>query len=285
MVDTASGGRDSHGVNKRRFRAFFVDNRGGRVDRLFDHESPPAGTVGIKLSRRRLTLQDQPGEKLGRPLRRVWAQRELKVLDLCGGLGSVPWMLARLGIQTRVFEVELDAAASNSKVAAARAPGAEQLVPHDIWYWASPAGLRRIEAMGIDLVVGGFPCQSVSIAAPKGRDIKADSKSGVFEAVRRIAMAVRSADPQSHFLIECVDFAKRHPADFEAASEALGVKPWVLDAGSISACTRKRADWASFEAEVPAAIEVDPNSVLEPAVGRTTRWRKLPTIAASRQSS
>ena len=152
--------------------------------------------MGSKLSRRRLTLQDQSEEKLGRPLCRVWAQRELKVLDLCSGLGSVPWTLAKLGIHARVFEVELDAAAR--KVAAARAPaaGAEQLVPHDI---ASPSGLKRIEAMGIDLVVGGFPCQSMSIAAPKGREIKADSRSGVFEAVRRIVMAVRSADPHSHW--------------------------------------------------------------------------------------
>ena len=54
MVDTASGGGDSHGVNKWRFRAFFVDNRGGRLDGLFDNESPPAGTVGSKLPRRRL---------------------------------------------------------------------------------------------------------------------------------------------------------------------------------------------------------------------------------------
>jgi len=281
MVDTASGGSDSHGVNRWRFRAFFVDNRGGRLDRLFDHESPPASTVGSKLSRRRLALQDQAEEKLGRPLSRVWAQRELKVLDLCSGLGSVPWTLARLGIQARVFEVELDAAAR--KVAAARAPGAEQLVPHDIWYWASPVGLKRIGAMGIDLVVGGFPCQSVSIAAPRGRGIKADSKSGVFEAVRRIVMAVREADPQAHFLVECVDFSQRHPADFDAVSEALGVQPWVLDAATISACTRKRAYWASFEAEAPTEIEVDPNSVLEP--GRTTWWRKLPTIVASGQSS
>ena len=99
--------------------------------------APPAATVGSKLSMRRLTLQDQAEEKLGMPLSRVWAQRELKVLDLCSGLGSVPWTLARLGIQARVFEVELDAAAR--KVEAARAPGAEQLVPHDIWHWASPA--------------------------------------------------------------------------------------------------------------------------------------------------
>ena len=101
----------------------------------------------------------------------------------------------------------------------------------------------------------------------------------MFEAVRRIVMAVREADPQAHFLVECVDFSQRHPADFDAVSEALGVQPWVLDAASISACTRKRAYWASFEAEAPTAIEVDPNSVLEP--GRTTWWRKLPTIVAS----
>ena len=69
--------------------------------------------------------------------------------------------------------------------------------------------------------------------------------------------------------------------------QALGANPWVLDAGAISACTRKRAYWASFEAEAPALIEVDreldPNPVLEP--GRSTWWRKLPTIVASGQST
>ena len=72
----------------------------------------------------------QSHAKLGCQLQLVQFEQELQVLDLCSGLGSVPWLLAKRGVAAKVFEVEIDPVAR--KVAASSAPGAVQLVPCNI---------------------------------------------------------------------------------------------------------------------------------------------------------
>ena len=131
MVDCCHGSdqaAESHGVNKWGFRAFLVDNRGGRAVEAAE------GVVRQEIvgapTRSRLTLAS-PDEKCGgRLLAHVSLGRPLKVLDLCSGLGSIPWLFTQMGMRTAVSEVELDAKAR--LVAQARAPGSRQLVPHDI---------------------------------------------------------------------------------------------------------------------------------------------------------
>ena len=224
-------------------------------------------------------LSDPAETKLGCELRLVQLERELRVLDLCSGLGSVPWLLSKLGVAAKVFEVEIDPVAR--KVAASRAPGAVQLEPHDnvIWYWASEEGQKRIEGMDLDLVVGGFPCQSVSVAAPKGMGLASTSK--VFWAVNAVVQAVLCSNPDAKMIIECTDFSKRHPEDFKTVTEALRCESLQLaiDAGENEACYRRRSYWMNFEAEKPDRVEVDPNSVLE--LGCTPWWERLPTVVAS----
>ena len=200
------------------------------------------------------------------------------MLDLRNGLGSAPWLLAELGVAAKAFEVEIDPVARN--LAASRAPGAVQLVPHDIWYvywpyWASEEGQKKIEGMNLDLVVG-IPCQSASVAAPKGKGLASTSK--VFWAVNTVVQAVLRGNPDAKMIIECTDFSKRHPKDFKTLTEALGCESLVIDAGESEACYRRRSYWMNFEADNsnPERVEVDPYSVLEP--GRTTWWERLPTV-------
>ena len=276
MVDAASKDGSKHGVDAWGFRAFFIDNRDGEAEVRVSEEQKGLDSEG---ARRALNLSDRELELLGVMLRRVRQRREVKVLDICGGVASGPWAMRELGIRTCCWGIELDEAAR--KVAAKRVPEEQQLVPHDVWYWASEEGLLRIAAMGPDLVVAGFPCQSVSVAAPHGQGLR--GKSGVFEAVSRIVKAVREVNPAAHFLLECTDFSTRHPKDWRYVSDTLGVEPVVICASRISACCRKRAYWASFTVVEPERVEVDPNSVLE--AGRTSLWEKLPTIVASGQSS
>ena len=137
-------------------------------------------------TRSRLTLAS-PDEKCGgRLLAHVSLGRPLKVLDLCSGLGSIPWLFTQMGVRTAVSEVELNAKAR--LVAQARAPGPRQLVPHDIWYWASLQGLTKIRKMGFDLVTGGFPCQQFSEANPTGSGL--EGTESVFWAVLQIVRVV-----------------------------------------------------------------------------------------------
>ena len=136
MQGVALHGVESHGVNKWRVRAFLIDNRGGAAER--QAKGPVTKCCGSRLSKRGLVLSDPAKAKLGCELRLVQLGRELRVLDLCSGLGSVPWLLTKLGVSAKVFEVEIDPVAR--KVADSRVPGAVQLKPHDIWYWALEEG-------------------------------------------------------------------------------------------------------------------------------------------------
>ena len=96
MVDSVSHGDDSHGVNKWGFRAFLVDNREGRA------ASNAEGVVRNDLlpapSRSKLALADPAEECGGRRLSRILLGRPLRVLDLCSGLGSIPWLFTQLGV-------------------------------------------------------------------------------------------------------------------------------------------------------------------------------------------
>ena len=93
-----------------------------------------------------------------------------------------------------------------------------------------------------ELLVAGFPCQSVSAAAPKGLGLK--GKSGVFEALCRILQFLQANLEVFDFIVECTDFSHRHKQDFRYVSEQLGVEPVVLCASDLAACYRRRAYWA-----------------------------------------
>ena len=113
-------------MNKWRFRAFLIDNRGSATER--QAEGPVVKCCGSRLSKRRLVLSDPAEVKLRCKLRLVRLERELRVLDLCSGLGSAPWLLTKLGVAAKDFEVETDPVAR--KAAASRPPGAVQLQSH-----------------------------------------------------------------------------------------------------------------------------------------------------------
>ena len=95
-------------------------------------------------------------------------------------------------------------------------------------------GQKRIEGMNLDLVVGGFPCQSVSVAAPKGKGLASTSK--VFWAVNAVVQAVLRSNPDARMIIECTDFSKRHPVDFKTVTEALGCESLSLTQGKAKYC-------------------------------------------------
>ena len=162
MIDVASKGVEKHGVDKWSFRAFLVDNRGGRAQGEGLREG------GVMASKRKLVLGESELEREvnGVRLSRVVGLRHLRVVDLFAGIGTVPFVLERLGVRAHVLEVEIDSVAR--RVAQVNNPSAVQGAPHDVWYWASEEGLERLIAMQPELLCAGFPCQSVSSAAPKG---------------------------------------------------------------------------------------------------------------------
>ena len=270
IFDTASGPQHAHYADKWSFRAFFVDNRDGRADNtvVVPGEAPRISRDAPRsaLPQRQLGRQGEVFQ--GVQLAQVHQAIVLKVLDLCSGQGSVPWALEQLGVAAKVWECETDPKAR--ALASARCFAAGHLSPHSVWYWASEAGLHRLRELKPRFVVAGFPCQSVSRANAHGKGLQ--GKSRVFEAVATIITFLRSENEQVDFLVECTDFGRNHPDFCAHVGRTLGVQPVILEAADIGACKRRRAYWASFPIPKLAAVEFDPNTVLDE--GRTALWPK-----------
>ena len=216
-----------------------------------------------------------------------------RVLSMCGGIGSTGWALKQvkelfdLELQVEVKEVEFDEVA---RALAETLSGdvSEQLPPHDLWEWVADSDRGRgwVKALGsVDMVICGFSCRDMSVAHRRGRGLQGNS-SNVYFAAAQILRWVRDVNPQADFVFECTVFEKKHPRDWEFVSNDLGVRPVVLDAGSIGPVWRKRAFWASFNMLPMQARLVPVQAVLEEGRRPSWRWQeKLPTIMASGWSS
>lgn len=88
----------------------------------------------------------------------------------------------------------------------------------------------------IDLMIGGSPCQDLSIAK-KGREGLKGSRSGLFWEYVRIRDEVKP----KYFILENVNSMPKEAK--EVISEALGVEPIMINASLVSAQNRKRLFW------------------------------------------
>ena len=153
-------------------------------------------------------------------------------------------------------------------------------VEHDVVDWADTAFKPELfgDRFNFDLVVAGFPCQDLSSAFRVGAGL-AGARSSLFFEVWAVICKLRRVNPDLDFVLECVDFRKKHPLDFRLVEEVTKVEPVVLCASEISACFQRRAFWMSFDVSPLVKCTVLPTAVLE--AGRWTNERWLPTVMAS----
>ena len=268
------------------FVAFAVDFR-----REWGHEKKGVSPVG----RWKDKQQGEPVAKtrlqLGRhryvrPPARAPPKALVRVLSLCGGMGTVGWCFKRvvslLHMEIRVEVVEVEWCAS------ARAMGtlmSGDVSRHhevcDVWEWASDDAKceELLKSLGhLDLLVCGFSCQDVSAANREGMGLKG-AKSSVFFAIVLIMQIALKLYPQMDRVLECTDFEKKHPRDWAYVNEVTGTPAVKLEAGEVARCWRNRAFWASYRLLPLMHREVDPSTLLEPGRTLLHRWRhKLPTI-------
>lgn len=95
---------------------------------------------------------------------------------------------------------------------------------------------------GVDLLIGGSPCQGFSFA---GKQLNfSDPRSRLYFEFER---AIEEAAPR-YFLLENVAMKKEYE---ETITERLGVQPLRIDSGAFSAQGRKRLYWTNIPVAAP----------------------------------
>lgn len=171
------------------------------------------------------------------------------VLSLFHGMGCCNMALDRAGIDCDlVYTSEIDKHAN--VVDKANNPGNINL--GDIKDWES----WGVDWHGIDLVTGGFPCQSWSMAGKQLGD--KDERGMLFWAMLDVMKKVREHNPKAHFLIENVKMKKEFEEYITHHTEqALGeVHKTLINSSIVAPYDRSRYYWTSFPCSQPDPIEL-----------------------------
>lgn len=108
-----------------------------------------------------------------------------------------------------------------------------------IEHYGNVVGADFSQFYGFDLLIGGFPCQDLSINKANREGLKG-KRSGLFwEFVR----ALNEVKPK-YFLVE--NNYKMPAEDEQIISETLGVQPILLNSSLVSAQQRKRLYWTNI---------------------------------------
>lgn len=151
----------------------------------------------------------------------------INVLSLFDGMSCGQIALERANIKVdNYYASEIDKYAI--QVTQKNYPNTKQL--------GSVTELKGNDLPKIDLLFGGSPCQSFS---SMGKQEGFEGKSGLFWEYVRI---LKEVNPK-YFLLENVVMKKEWE---DVISEALGVKPIMIDSALVSAQNRKRLYWTNI---------------------------------------
>lgn len=121
---------------------------------------------------------------------------------------------------------------------------------------------KLAELPRIDLLIGGSPCQDISVAKRENRKGLAGDKSKLFfEYLRILNWLKENNNPDIKFVLENV---KGSAKDIEAITEYVGVDPILINSELVSAQVRKRYYWTNIEGvELPKRKDVKLTDILE----------------------
>ena len=97
----------------------------------------------------------------------------------------------------------------------------------------------------IDLLIGGSPCQDLSIAKKDRKGLEGDRSSLFYEYVR-----IKNEINPKYFILENV--ASMRKEDRDIISGIMGCEPVMFNASLVSAQTRKRYFWTNIQFDLPA---------------------------------
>ena len=120
-----------------------------------------------------------------------------------------------------------------------------------------------IDWASIDLVTGGFPCQSWSIAGSQLGD--KDPRGKLFWVMLDVIKHIKEHNPKAEFMLENV----KMKTEFEKyithhTEEALGyVHKILINSALVSAQNRNRYYWTSFKVEQPEDKRIVLSDIIE----------------------
>lgn len=178
--------------------------------------------------------------------------RKLKVLSLFDGISCGQLALQRAEIPVEIyFASEVDKYAI--KLTQKNFPNTIQMGDVNNICW---------ESLGqIDLLIGGSPCQDLSIAKKDRKGLDGE-RSGLFF---KYVEALRVLKPK-YFLLENVASMKEEERN--KISEILGVEPILINSALVSAQQRKRLYWTNIpNLEQPSDKCILLKDILESGIG------------------
>jgi len=169
---------------------------------------------------------------------------KIKVLSLFDGISGAKQALNELGIESEYYASEVDKYAI--QISKANHPGIVQMgdvkfleVENNYLFYNQnndPMKNGGSVKCDFDLLIGGSPCQNLSVAG-NGEGLKGDKSSLFYEYVR----ILKQTKPK-YFVLENVNSMKK--ADKETITEELfGIEPVMINSALVTAQQRKRYYW------------------------------------------
>lgn len=158
--------------------------------------------------------------------------KKVKVLSLFDGISCGMIALERAGFEVEdyiAYEIEKSAISISKK-------NYPQIVQK-----GNVIGADFTQYEGFDIVMGGFPCQDISIGQYKGDRTLDSKRSGLFW---ELARAIKEVQPK-YFLVENNYGIPKEVIN--TVSEVLGVQPVMIDSQLVSGQRRKRLYWTNIE--------------------------------------
>lgn len=163
----------------------------------------------------------------------------MKVLSLFDGMSCAQIALNRIGVKPETYyAAELDKHCI--KVTQSNYPNTIQLGSVTEWQnW-------NIDWFGIDLLIGGSPCQGFSFA---GKQLAFDDpRSKLFFTYVEILNFLKQINPNIKFLLENVKMKRDY---LDVITDHLGVDPIFINSTLVSAQNRQRYYWCNWEVSEP----------------------------------